>query len=60
MKLVILTLIISLTRALQSDEQCYNVTCGAMSDPADCVKTNEVDKTIIFNSIYCSNGKKRH
>lgn len=30
-----------------------------MTDP-DCVKTSENDKTITFNSIYCSNDKLKY
>ena len=50
-------LCISGTRALQSDEQCYNVTCEALAYP-ECLRTSENDKTITFNTIYCNNGKQ--
>ncbi len=49
--------LLAMAGALQSDDQCYNVTCDAMNFP-ECVTTNENDKTITLNSIYCNNGKR--
>lgn len=55
-RLWLLSLLPSLLSCLQSDDQCYNVTCQALSYP-QCVITSENDKTITLNSIYCNNGK---
>lgn len=53
--LLILALQIISTLSLSTDDQCYNVTCASITAPT-CVSTSENDKTIILNSVYCSNG----
>jgi len=54
--IVVLAFLVKSANSLQSDDQCYNVTCEAMTYP-ECVRTSENDKTITLNTIYCNNGK---
>ena len=54
--ILLLSLVPYFSLALSTDDQCYNVTCAAITAPT-CISTSENDKTITLNSVYCSNGQ---